>query len=159
MRVMGIDPGSVVTGYGIVDFDEEVRLVEYGCIRLKAKSDFTCRLKEIYIRVQDLLNQYNPDCVAFEDIFYGHNVKSAIQLGHARGAAVVSAAIAELPVSYYSPREVKQAITGFGGASKEQVQKMVQNILQVTETISPLDASDALGIAICHAFRYKTDEY
>lgn len=158
MRIMGIDPGSIVTGYGIIDQDDSFICVDYGCIRLKAKSDFTSRLKQIYDGVKHLILQFSPDYVAFEDIFFGHNVKSAIQLGHARGAAVVAAANAGLPISYFSPREVKQAVTGFGGASKEQVQKMVKSILQLQNPISPLDASDALAIALCCAFRNKTLE-
>ena len=157
MRILGIDPGSVVTGYGIIEVqDQELDCKDYGCIKTDRKADFQDRLCQIYDEVSRLVQESGPDFVAFEEIFYGRNVKSAIQLSHARGVAVVAAAKTGARLFYYAPREVKQAVTGFGGASKEQVQKMVQNLLRLPLPVTPLDASDALAIAICHAFRQKT---
>ena len=158
MVALGIDPGSIVTGFGLIETQPYITCIEYGCIRSKSKSDFSLRLKTIYDGISDLIQKYNPDSIAFEDIFYGHNVKSAIQLGHARGAAIVSAVNANVELSFYSPREVKLAVTGYGNASKEQVQKMVQNLLRLEEPVLPLDASDALAVALCHLFRTKSGQ-
>lgn len=158
MLVLGIDPGSVVTGYGIVEACEEnLECKEYGCIRLQQYQEFYLRLKKIYDTVSSLIKQYDPDMVVFEDVFYGRNLKVVLQLGQARGAAILASVNADKSISIYSPREVKQALTGFGGASKEQVQKMVKSLLNFEKPVTPLDASDALAIAICHINRYQTD--
>jgi len=130
---------------------------EYGCIRLQQYKEFYLRLKKIYDAISSLVNQYKPDIVVFEDIFYGRNIKAALQLGQARGAAILASVNAEKPISIYSPREVKQALPGFGGASKEQVQEMVKCLLNFENPITPLDASDALDIEICHINRYQTE--
>jgi crossover junction endodeoxyribonuclease RuvC len=158
MVVLGIDPGSNVTGFGIINSNNtsHYECVHYGCIRLGNKKEFFVRLKEINNGIADIIDEYNPDFVALEDIFYSRNVKAAIQLGQARGAAVIAALNKDKNVSSYSPREVKQALTGNGGASKEQVQKMVEMILSLKQQNVPLDASDALAIAICHVNRYWT---
>jgi len=158
MVVLGIDPGSAITGYGIVETkNDELECKEFGCIRLQQHKEFYLRLKKIYDTVNSLINQYNPDKVVFEDVFYGRNIKAVLQLGQARGAAILASVNAEKPITIYSPREVKQALTGFGGASKEQVQKMVKSLLNIENSITPLDASDALAIAICHINRYQTE--
>ena len=158
MVVLGIDPGSAVTGFGVVESnDDGLECKEYGCIRLQQYKEFYLRLKKIYDTVSLLINKYNPDTVVFEDVFYGRNIKAVLQLGQARGAAIIASANAEKSISIYTPREVKQALTGFGAASKEQVQKMVENILNMEKSITPLDASDALAIAICHINRYQTE--
>ncbi len=158
MLVLGIDPGSAITGYGIVEAnDDGLECKEYGCLRLQQYKEFYLRLKKIYDRVSSLINDYNPDKVVFEDVFYGRNIKVVLQLGQARGAAILASVNAEKSISIYSPREVKQALTGFGGASKEQVQKMVKSLLNFEKPITPLDASDALAIAICHINRYQTE--
>ena len=157
MLVLGIDPGSTVTGFGIVKSQRSDHLtcVDFGCIRFDSKMTFHERLKKIYDEVSQLIRRYQPEAIAFEDIFYSRNVKSALQLGQARGAAIVAALNARKSIASYSPREVKQALTGHGAASKEQVQRMVERMLDLP-TIKPLDASDALAIAICHAHRYWT---
>ena len=158
MLVMGIDPGSAITGYGIIEEnDNGLECKEYGCIRLHQHKEFYLRLKKIYDTISKLINKYNPDIVVFEDVFYGRNIKVVLQLGQARGAAILAAVNAQKSISIYSPREVKQALTGFGSASKEQVQKMVKSLLNVEKTITPLDASDALAVAICHINRYQTE--
>ncbi len=160
MVVIGIDPGSNVTGFGIIssDHSSHYKVIHFGCIRLGSKKDFFVRLKEINNGIADLIDEYNPDYVALEDIFYSRNVKAALQLGQARGAAIIAALNKDKDVSSYSPREVKQALTGNGGASKEQVQKMVEMILSLKQQNVPLDASDALAIAICDVNRGWTEK-
>ena len=157
MIVLGIDPGSRVTGYGIIKVcqSEVYGCLDFGGIQLKSVKHFHDRLKKIYDKVTKLIQTYEPDVVAFEDIFFSQNVKAAMKLGQARGAAIIASLNADKPVEIYSPREVKQSITGYGASSKEQVQKMVSSILNIEGPISPLDASDALAIAICHANRNK----
>ncbi len=155
MRVMGIDPGSRITGYGVIDVAQEggLSLVAMGAVRTRPRIDFQQRLKQIYDGIFETVRERHPEQVAFEDSFYSRNVKTALQLGQARGAAVLAALNQECPVYSYSPREVKQSLTGYGGASKEQIQAMVVQLLKLSEPPSPLDISDALAIAICHAFR------
>lgn len=157
MIVLGIDPGSSVTGYGLIDTGtSDITCITYGVIRTGAQSDLPNRLLKIYRSVQDLVQKYEPAHVALEDVFYGHNIQTALKLGQARGAAILAAANNNKPVYTYAARVVKQAMTGNGAASKEQVQRMVKALLQFNEAIQPLDASDALAIAVCHARRYKT---
>lgn len=160
MIVLGIDPGSSVTGYGIVKTasNSHLECLNYGCIRLSSKKEIDIRLKEIYDGIESLIELENPDEVALEDIFYSRNIKSALLLGQARGAAVIAALNKNKKVASYSPREVKQALTGSGGASKEQVQKMVQLMLKLDQQNIPLDATDALAIAVCHINRYWTNK-
>ncbi len=155
MRVMGIDPGSRVTGWGIVDCPSvsALRYVEAGCIKTGDRRSFSDRLKTIYDAVNDLIRRYQPDEVAFEDIFYGKNVRAAFQLGQARAAAILAAIHADRSVAFYPPASVKQAVTGHGAATKEQVQKMISGLLQVVMADQRLDASDALAIAVCHSHR------
>ena len=160
MIVLGIDPGSSTTGYGIIksENNSDLQCLDFGCIRLSSKKEFNMRLKEIYDGIESLVEQQNPEYIALEDIFYSRNVKSAMQLGQARGAAVLAALNKNRKVASYSPREVKQSLTGNGGASKEQVQKMVQVILRLDQDKLPLDATDALAIAVCHINRYWTEK-
>ena len=158
MIVLGIDPGSSVTGYGIVKMEniDNIHCLDFGCIYLTKIKDFNKRLKTIYDKVINLVESYHPDYLALEDIFYSQNIQSALKLGQARGAAIIAALNTKVSLAVYSPREIKQAITGYGGASKEQVQRMVVNLLNINQDILPLDASDALAAAICHAGRLKT---
>jgi crossover junction endodeoxyribonuclease RuvC len=158
MIVLGIDPGSSVTGYGIIQSNNNSHLncLDYGCIRLSSKKELNVRLKEIYDGIELLVSQANPDDVALEDIFYSRNIKSALQLGQARGAAVIAALNNNKTVASYSPKEVKQSVTGNGGASKEQVQRMVLVMLKLGQQKLPLDVTDALAIAMCHINRSWT---
>ena len=160
MIVLGIDPGSSVTGYGILQSDsrDERRCITFGCIRSRSKEPFYLRLKKIYDEIGQLIEGHRPGWVALEDIFYSRNIKSVLQLGQARGAAILAAVNAQCSISLYSPREVKQALTGYGAASKEQVQSMVFRLLQLSNGAAPLDASDALAIAICHINRFWTQQ-
>lgn len=155
MRVMGIDPGSVICGYGVVERKgNQIYLVEYGVIKAKKKEEtFPLRLKEIYERILQVIERSLPDEAAFESLFYSKNVQSLVKLAHARSAAVLASVMRELPIIEYSPREVKKSVTGRGNADKEQVRFMVKNILHLEEDHEFLDATDALAVAICHLSR------
>lgn len=160
MRIMGIDPGSRVTGYGIVDCPSisALHYVEAGCIHTDDRRSFSERLKTIHDAISDLVRHHRPDEIAFEDIFYGKNVRAAFQLGQARGAAIIAAINANLAVAFYSPASVKQAVTGHGAATKEQVRKMITGMLRIDLGEKRLDASDALAIAVCHSHRMWSEK-
>jgi len=151
MRVFGIDPGSLKSGYGIVDSQgADLVLVEYGVIRTGPNLSLAQRLLRISTRLEELLRQYAPQEVAVEDLFVAKNAKSSLKLGHARGAILLTAAQAGLEVVEYTPLEVKQSVVGYGRADKSQVQQMVKVLLKLREIPRPDDAADALAIAICH---------
>ncbi|MFH1755415.1 MAG: crossover junction endodeoxyribonuclease RuvC [Candidatus Latescibacterota bacterium] len=155
-RILGIDPGSVCTGYGIIDGDgDEFTYVTSGAIAPVRGTARNERLKEIFIALQRLIEQHAPTHFAIEEVFYSKNVKSALVLGEARGAAVLAASLAGLPVHEYSPKAVKQAITGHGAAQKTQVSYMLCKVLNLAEAPDSMDESDALAIALCHAFRQR----
>jgi crossover junction endodeoxyribonuclease RuvC len=151
MRVLGIDPGSRITGYGIID-KEGNRLVhvDNGAIFTDSHRDFPMRLQRIYRGLTEIIAQYRPDAVAVENIFFATNVQSALKLGQARGAAIVAGVNAGLPVFEYTALQVKQAVVGHGRADKQQVQKMLKALLNLPE-VAQEDASDALATAVCHA--------
>jgi crossover junction endodeoxyribonuclease RuvC len=151
MRVLGIDPGSRITGYGIID-KEGNRLihVDNGAIFTDSHRDFPMRLQRIYRGLTEIIAQYRPDAMAVENIFFSTNVQSALKLGQARGAAIVAWVNAGLPVFEYTALQVKQAVVGHGRADKQQVQKMLKVLLNLPE-IAQEDASDALATAVCHA--------
>ena len=158
IRILGVDPGSQVTGLGIIDIidNRDVRLCYYGCIRTDRKATLPLRLRQIYKGLTELIEKYHPDHVALEDIFYRDNVKTAIVMGHARGVALLSPVNLGITPAEYSPREVKQSVVGRGNASKDQVHFMVKNMLNISEDISPDDASDALAVALCHYHRLNS---
>ena len=150
MKILGIDPGSRATGYGVIDSDgRHSRYLCSGTIRTESKA-FSARLGEIFLGIQEVLEEQRPQQVAVEQVFVAHNAASALKLGHARGAAVTAAVVAGVPVFEYSPREVKQALVGTGGAEKAQVQHMIRLLLGCRGPMS-LDESDALAVALCHA--------
>ncbi|MFQ5586474.1 MAG: crossover junction endodeoxyribonuclease RuvC [Thermodesulfobacteriota bacterium] len=150
MRILGIDPGSIVTGYGIVEDGSGSPLhVADGAVTGIASDTLTERLPHIFDGLQEVIKGYQPDAMAVESIFFARNAKSAAILGHARGVALLSAAKARLDVFEYSPMEVKKSVVGYGMATKEQVQKMVKSLLQMERLPVP-DAADALAVAICH---------
>ncbi len=156
MLVLGIDPSTVATGYGLVELKNSMlRTVDYGVIRPPAAQHLHQRIKIIYDRVTEITSQVRPDAVAIEDLFYSRNIKVALSLGQARGAVILAAVNQGLPIFEYAPRTVKQAVTGSGSASKEQVQRMTQRLLNLAEPPQPLDASDALAIAICHLLKSR----
>lgn len=150
--VMGVDPGTAITGYGIVGETErgDFVLLACGVIRTAADEPMYRRLLELFQDMQALLNEFQPDEVAVEKLFFGRNVTTAISVGQARGAVLVAAALAGLTVVEYTPAEIKQAVTGYGNADKSQVQQMVKNLLGLERPPSPDDAADGVAIAICH---------
>ena len=155
MVILGIDPGSVVCGYGVLlQSDKEISLIEYGVINAKKiQKAFHERLKEIFERLNSVIHRVKPDTAAFESLFYYKNAQSLIKLSHARAASILAAAVNNLPIAEYSAKEIKKAVTGRGNASKEQVQFMVRSTLNISETPEFFDATDALAAAICHAVR------
>jgi len=150
IRVLGIDPGSIVTGFAILEKGNNGLIhVHSGEIRPSARESFAVRLKGIYRSLQTVINDFEPDDVAIEGVFLAKNPQSAIKLSHVRGVTMLAAAEAGLEFYDYSRRAVKLAVVGFGQASKEQVQKMVQALVSLKEMPSP-DTADALAVAICH---------
>ena len=156
MRVLGIDPGTMVTGFGIVDdISGKLSSVSYGTIEGKRKDSFPDRLKMMYEGLNKAIEDYMPDQIALESAFYGKSVKAAIKIGEARGVAIVCAALAGIPLFEYAPTEVKRAVVGIGNAQKAQVNKMVKILLSLSKVPEKYDATDALAIAICHCHRMK----
>jgi len=148
-RIIGIDPGSRVTGYGIIDQQgQQIRYVASGCIRIKGEA-LAERLGMIFAGVNQVIDEYLPGEMAVERVFMNKNADSALKLGQARGAAICAGVTRTLPVNEYAAREIKQAVVGKGGATKEQVQHMVRVLLSL-DTQPPSDAADALAVAICH---------
>ena len=151
MKIIGIDPGTRILGYGIVYHRGNLLTpVAYGAINTKSTDPIEQKLHIIYHSLTNVFEKYQPDIVAIEKVFYGKNVQSAIKIGEARGVALLAAANANLPVHEYEPTKIKKAVTGVGNAHKSQIQKMVQTILALSEMPKPADAADALAIAICH---------
>lgn len=149
LRILGIDPGSRITGFGIIDVNgSTIRHVAHGAIRT-ADGAFPQRLRCIFEQLSRVLEEYRPDAVAIEQVFVNRNVDSALKLGQARGAAICAAAVRELPIAEYTPTQIKQAVVGSGGANKEQVQFMVRALLKIANALQP-DAADALAAALCH---------
>ena len=147
--VLGIDPGSRVTGYGLIkECNNQLQYVDSGCIRT-GDGDFSSRLLQIFNGICHLMDEYNPNEVAIEQVFMHKNASSALKLGHARGVAMVACASHRININEYSAREVKQSLVGYGAAEKEQVKQMVVNLLMLSKSPQS-DAADALGIAICH---------
>jgi crossover junction endodeoxyribonuclease RuvC len=154
MRIMGVDPGTLVTGFGVIDCEGgAMTLVEYDVIRTGATMSMPLRLLQIHARLMEAIDRTAPDEFAIESAFYAKNIQSTLKLGHARGVAILAAALRQVPTSEYAPREIKLAVTGNGGATKEQVEYMVMSMLKLTERHRFLDATDALAIALCHAGR------
>lgn len=156
MRILGVDPGTMVIGYGIVENDKgDCCTIDFGSLKLSSKDSFPLRLKKIYDGISAIIVQHQPDEFAIEDLFYAANAKVAIKMGHARGVAILAAVNHQLPMSEYTPREIKQSVVGNGAASKEQVQRMIKQLLNLSSVPEPLDASDALAVALCHLHRLE----
>lgn len=155
MIVLGIDPGSRQTGYGVIEVEgRETRIVDYGTVQLRTGSH-VFRLKRIYERLTKIIDDNHPDQAAVEMPVYGSNPQSMLKLGRAQAAAALAALNRQIPVTEYTPKEIKKSVTGNGGASKEQVWFMVKHLLDLHEHRG-LDASDALAVAICHAHRLSS---
>jgi crossover junction endodeoxyribonuclease RuvC len=161
MRVFGIDCGTETTGYGVVESDDtgrQPRLVckAMGAIRLKKPLSTSARLEQVFRELGAALEEWKPDAVAIEEVFYSVNAKSALKLGQVRGVALLAAAMQGLHVAEYAPLKIKSSVVGYGLAKKEQVQFMVARLLELSEVPQPADAADALAIAICHIHTAQT---
>ena len=152
MRILGIDPGYGITGFGIVDAQRnDFRLLQYGAITTPAGTDFPARLHMIYNDMTELLMVAKPDVVAIEELFFGQNVTTGIGVAQSRGVILLAIQQAGIPIFQYKPMQVKQAVVGYGNATKRQVQDMTKRILRLQSTPKPDDAADAIAIALCHA--------
>ena len=158
MIILGVDPGTNFTGYGIIKHDRNTfTRVENGLIKLPPAKPLSLKLGIIYDELAAVIKKYKPDEFAIETAFYGKNVQSAMKIGYARGVSLLAAVHHELPTSEYSPREIKKSVVGTGAASKEQVNYMIRTILCIKSSDKmKFDESDALAVALCHAFRMKT---
>ena len=150
--ILGIDPGTAVTGYGVVarTGGSALSLVECGVVRTSPGQPLPVRIKEIFVEISELLDRFTPAVMVVEDVFQGKNVKSALTLGHARGAILLAAALREIPIAEYTPREIKKAVVGNGNATKDQVGFMVQQQLRLKTAPTPSDAADGVAAALCH---------
>ena len=157
MLALGIDPGTATTGYGLARElpDGSLQMVDYGVILTEAGSPMPERLLELHRRLTEIILLHRPDCGAVEKLFFQRNVTNAISVGQARGVGLLAMAQAQLDVGEYTPMEVKQAVAGYGGADKRQVQQMVRALLALDELPRPDDAADALAVAICHVHSYR----
>lgn len=154
LRILGVDPGARATGYGMIETGSRgPRLLECGVIRPSRSDPLSDRLLEIHRAVVELIDRLQPDCLAVEDVFSGRNARTAMILGHARGAIVLAGARRGLEVLDYPPAEIKKAVVGSGGATKRQVGFMVQKHLRLATAPSPADAADGCAVALCHLFR------
>ncbi len=161
MRVFGVDCGTEITGYGVVESDDTGRqprlaLKAMGAIRLVKSKTTAERLEQVFRELSAELERWKPDAVAIEEVFYSVNAKSALKLGQVRGVALLAAATQGLPVAEYAPLKIKSSVVGYGLAKKEQVQFMVARLLELAEVPQPADAADALAIAICHIHTAQT---
>jgi crossover junction endodeoxyribonuclease RuvC len=152
MLALGVDPGTETTGYAVVEEDEkgELRSIQYGVIKTSKEEEPAKRLCTIYNEINKIIQLHRPETSAVEKLFFQRNVTNAIAVGQARGVILLALANAGLNISEYSPQEVKQAVTGYGGADKRQIQVMVKTILELDDIPKPDDAADAVAIAICH---------
>ncbi|MES2565265.1 MAG: crossover junction endodeoxyribonuclease RuvC [Bacteroidota bacterium] len=154
--ILGIDPGTIVMGYGLVHIqNNKLSLISLGVIKLDKLAEHSDRLKKIFDDVIKLIDQYKPDELAIEAPFFGKNVQSMLKLGRAQGVAIAAALSKSISMTEYSPKKIKMSITGNGNASKEQVAAMLENLLHFKNEDKYLDATDALGVAVCHYFQNK----
>jgi crossover junction endodeoxyribonuclease RuvC len=155
MRILGLDPGTATTGYGVIDVEDgRLMAVAYGVIKTPASEETPRRLQIIHQQLKQLIARYQPDTAGIEEVFFGRNVTTAISVGQARGVLILTLANANISISEYSPPKIKDAVTGYGKADKAQVQLMVRNLLELDETPRPDDAADGLAVAIAH-YQYQ----
>lgn len=151
IRILGIDPGYAIVGFGILEYDGlRFTPIEYGAVLTEAHTPFTERLRAIHTDIEFIFDKYKPDCMAIEKLFFTTNQKTAIDVAQARGVTVLSAADRSVPVFEYTPLQVKSAVVGYGKAEKQQVMEMTKQLLGLAQIPKPDDAADALAIAICH---------
>jgi crossover junction endodeoxyribonuclease RuvC len=154
MTILGVDPGTNLTGFGIIEqTGSSFSLIKNGLIKLSPYHSLSDKLAIIYGELVNIIKLYKPDEFALETAFYGKNVQSAMKIGYARGAAILAAAHCKIPLSEYSPREIKKSVVGKGAASKEQVSYMIKTLLAIRKAKMKFDESDALAVALCHGFR------
>lgn len=152
--ILGIDPGTILMGYGIIEINgSKITMIEMNVLKLSGKQNNHERLQRIHKTIEDLIQKFNPNDFAIEAPFFGKNVQSMLKLGRAQGVAIAAAINSGIPVTEYSPKKVKQSITGNGNADKEQVWKMLQRMLSIKTEIKHYDATDALAVAVCHFFQ------
>ncbi|SFS58573.1 crossover junction endodeoxyribonuclease RuvC [Marininema halotolerans] len=152
MRIIGIDPGVAIVGYGVLDqIGNRLKVVDYGSIQTQARTAKAMRLKQIYDAATQLFSENRPEVVAIEKLFFNRNVTTAFDVAQARGVVMLAAEEAGASITEYTPMEVKMAVVGYGGAKKRQVQEMVKTLLSLAEIPKPDDVADALGVAICQA--------
>jgi len=157
MRVLGIDPGFAIVGFGVVDYvGNKFSVIDFGVVTTNAGDNIFDRLKLIYDDISELIKRTKPDCVAIEELFFNTNTKTAITVAEARGILILAALNAGIPVFEYTPLQVKQAVTGYGRADKNQVQQMIKILLNLEKIPKPDDAADALAIAICCAHSVRS---
>ncbi|WP_164111299.1 MULTISPECIES: crossover junction endodeoxyribonuclease RuvC [Sphingobacterium] len=155
--ILGIDPGTIVLGYGIIkEVGKKITLESLGVIKMGHLDDHGLKLQRIFKKTLALIQEYKPDCVALEAPFYGKNIQVMLKLGRAQGVAMAAALSQDIPIFEYAPRKIKQSVTGNGSASKEQVAAMLQNLLGFKETPEFLDATDGLAVAVCHSFQQNS---
>lgn len=151
--ILGIDPGTTIMGFGLIrTYDKQMEFIMLNELQLKKYSDHYLKLKLIFERTLEIIDNYKPDEIAIEAPFFGKNVQSMLKLGRAQGVAMAAGLSREIPITEYSPKKIKMAITGNGNASKEQVAKMLQNILTLNELPKNLDSTDGLAAAVCHFY-------
>ena len=156
MIILGVDPGTLVTGFGVIDTERgKHHVLGFDVIKNSGDKTMPIRLKHIYDRLCEVIEKFHPDEFAIETAFYGKNAQSALKLGHARGVAILAAVNRQIPTAEYSPREVKKSVTGNGAAAKHQVQYMVMAQLKLREAPKLYDATDALAVALCHSYRVQ----
>jgi crossover junction endodeoxyribonuclease RuvC len=152
--ILGIDPGTAVMGYGLLkEVRTQIELISLGVVKLDHLDDHPLKLQRIFEKTVALIDEYHPDCLAIEAPFYGKNIQVMLKLGRAQGVAMAAALSRNLPIFEYSPRKIKQSITGNGNSGKEQVSAMLQSLLKFNETPEFLDATDGLAVAVCHSFQ------
>lgn len=150
MKVMGIDPGTIVMGYGVIESGNELVLVDFGALAAPASQPIAERLSYFYNALVGIIKRHQPDVVAVEQPFFAKNARSALAIGRAQAIALLAAANLHIPTCEYTPAQVKQRVSGYGASSKEQIQEMVRLQLNLAEVPEPADAADALAVAICH---------
>ena len=152
MRILGIDPGYAILGWGVIDYEgNHFKVIAYDSLITDKDTPMPDRLKSLYNGLADIISKYSPDVCSIEELYFNNNAKTAILVGEARGVAVLACANGNLPISEYTPLQIKQALVGYGRAEKKQIQEMVKTILNLEKVPKPDDTADALAAAICHA--------
>tara|TARA_B100001564_G_scaffold356297_1_gene370168 strand:- start:3116 stop:3664 length:549 start_codon:yes stop_codon:yes gene_type:complete len=158
--ILGLDPGTNIMGFGLIEIqNDNIKLIQYGIINLKKYQDHSEKLQMIFENVNNLIRDYNPGAISIESPFFGKNVQSMLKLGRAQGVAMVAGKINGIKISEYAPRKIKKSVTGNGNASKEQLSEIIKKTLNIKDQINKkLDASDALGAALCHYYQKSNNE-